>query len=231
MVTIDELRFQKVPSNFRAALSLATRAVRDSRDGRQVNLPFQETWNMKRSLFGVAMGLAIAATTASAQSMAPAAKPVSFGVAGGMSLPTGDFGDAAKSGFNVSGLVQFQQPTWPVAIRVEAQYDQFSGKDIVGGGKAKFFGGLANVLYNFPNKSTVKPYVTGGLGFFHIKGEEGDACTSDCSSSTNKFGFDVGAGLEFQLTGMSTFIEANWQSVQTEGSATRMIPIRVGIKF
>lgn len=188
---------------------------------------------MKRSLFGVAMGLAMVATTAHAQTMVAAAKPVSFGVAGGLSIPTGDFGDAAKSGFNVSALGEFHQAAWPVAIRVEAQYDQFSGKGDLESAKAKMIGGLANVLYYFPSKAMVKPYVTGGLGFFHNKYDAGDACgdATDCSTSENKFAYDFGAGLQFQLTGISTFIEANWNSIQTEGSATRMIPIRVGIKF
>jgi opacity protein-like surface antigen len=180
---------------------------------------------MKRSVFGVAMGLAMMATAANAQSMVPAAKPVSFGIAGGLSMPTGDFGDGFKSGYNISGLLQFQQPTWPVAIRVEGQYQDFSAKDGVDA-SVNSIGGLANVLYYFPNQSTVKPYVTGGLGFFHVKSELGDVSGSD-----NKFGYDLGAGLEFRLSGMSTFVEANWQSVQTEGSAMRMIPIRVGIKF
>lgn len=191
---------------------------------------------MKRSVFGVAIGLALVATAANAQSVVPAAKPVSFGIAGGMSMPTGDFGDMAKAGYNVSGLLQFQQPTWPVAIRVEGQFQNFDGKDAFEGANAKTIGGLANVLYYFPTKSTVRPYVTGGLGFFHVKTDGGDACSEEfgddvCTDSANKFGYDLGAGLEFQLSGISTFIEANWQSVQTEGSATRMIPIRVGIKF
>jgi opacity protein-like surface antigen len=180
---------------------------------------------MKRSVFGVAMGLALMATAANAQSIVPAAKPVSFGISGGLSMPNGDFGDAFKSGYNISGLVQFQQPTWPVAIRVEAQYQDFSAKEGVDA-SVSTIGGLANVLYYIPTKSTVAPYVTGGLGFFHVKADVGDE-----SGSNNKFGYGLGAGVEFHLTSMSTFIEADWQSVQTEGSATRMIPIRVGIKF
>lgn len=190
---------------------------------------------MKRSVFGVAMALALVATAANAQSVVPAAKPVSFGIAGGMSMPTGDFGDMAKTGYNISGLFQIQQPTWPVAIRIEGQFQNFDGKDAFEGANAKSIGGLANALYYIPTKSTVRPYLTGGLGFFHLKTDGGDACSEafgdECSDSDNKFGFDFGAGLEFQLTGMSTFIEANWQSVQTEGTATRMFPIRVGIKF
>ena len=180
---------------------------------------------MKRSVFGVAMGLALVATAANAQSMVPAAKPVSFGIAGGMSMHTGDFGNAFKSGYNVSGLLQFQQPSWPVALRIEAQYQDFSAKGGVDA-SAKTIGGLANVIFAFPTKSTVRPYVTGGLGYFHLKMEEGDLSGSD-----NKFGFDMGAGLDFQLSGMNTFIEANWQSIRAEGAAANQIPIRVGIRF
>ena len=180
---------------------------------------------MKRSVFGVAIGLALVATAANAQSVVPAAKPVSFGIAGGMSMPTGDFGDAFKSGYNVSGIVQFQQPTWPVALRVEAQYQDFGAKGGVDA-SAKTIGGLANVIYAFPTKSTVRPYVTGGLGFFHLKMDAGEL-----SSSDNKFGFDMGAGLDFQLSGMNTFIEANWQSIRADGSAANQIPVRVGIRF
>jgi opacity protein-like surface antigen len=180
---------------------------------------------MKRSVFGVAMALALVATAANAQSVVPAAKPVSFGIAGGMSVPTGDFGDGFKSGYNVSGLVQFQQPTWPVALRIEAQYQDFGAKGGVDA-SAKTIGGLANVIYAFPTKSTVRPYVTGGLGYFHLKMDMGDVSGSD-----NKFGFDFGAGLDFQLSGMNTFIEANWQSVRAEGAAMNQIPVRVGIRF
>jgi opacity protein-like surface antigen len=171
------------------------------------------------------MALALVATAANAQSVVPTAKPVSFGIAGGMSMPTGTFGDAFKSGYNVSGLVQFQQPSWPVALRIEAQYQDFSAKGGVDA-SMKTIGGLANLIYAFPTKSTVRPYLTGGLGYFHLKADVGEESGSD-----NKFGFDFGAGLDFQLSGMNTFIEANWQSIRAEGEAANQIPIRVGIRF
>jgi opacity protein-like surface antigen len=180
---------------------------------------------MKRSVFGVAMALALVATAANAQSAASAVKPVSFGIAGGMSMPTGDFGTGFKSGYNVSGLFQFQQPTWPVALRVEAQYQNFGAKEGIDA-TAKTIGGLANLVYAFPTKSAVRPYLTGGVGYFHLTMDfEGE------SASDNKFGYDFGAGLDFQLSGMNTFIEANWQSVRAEGSSLNQIPIRVGIRF
>lgn len=185
---------------------------------------------MKRSVLGVAAGLALMAATANAQSMAPVAKPVSFGIAGGLSMPTGDFGDAVNTGYNISGLVQYKGPMWPVALRLEAQWQHFGiDSDVIDAG-VRSLGALANVLYYIPSAGMVKPYLTGGLGLLNFKVDD-DACPADADCSSTKFGFDFGAGLEFQLSGMSTFVEANWQSIQTEGSATRMFPIRFGIKF
>jgi opacity protein-like surface antigen len=167
----------------------------------------------------------LVAATASAQSIVPVAKPVSFGVAGGVSVPTGDFSNGVKSGYNLSGLVEYQAPAWPVALRLEGQWQQFKFKEL-DNGSDKLIGGLANALYYIPSKSIVRPYITGGLGFFHITADyDGE------SESANKFAYDLGAGLQFRLTGMSTFVEANWQSVQTEGYSSGMIPIRVGVKF
>jgi opacity protein-like surface antigen len=186
---------------------------------------------MKRAVLGLGAALAFAVTGAKAQSVVPVGKPFSFGVAGGASVPTGDFGDGVKTGYNISALVEFRGPAWPVAIRVEGQWQQFDFK-AGGGASDKLLGGLANVLYYFPSKGLVKPYVTGGLGVVNVKTDLGDNCSlADCSPSATKFAYDFGAGLQFQMTGISTFIEANWQSVQTENTAARMFPIRVGIKF
>lgn len=180
---------------------------------------------MKRSVLGVAIGLALVATTANAQSIVPVAKPVNFGISGGLTMPTGQFGDFFNSGYNVSGMLQFQGPMWPVAIRVEAQYQDFGAK----GGidvNSKTIGGLANLLYYIPTSSIVRPYLTGGLGYFHVKVDGGEE-----SASENDLGYDLGGGLEFRLTGMSTFVEANWQAIRMDGESLNSFPIRVGIKF
>ncbi|MBX6330474.1 MAG: outer membrane beta-barrel protein [Gemmatimonadaceae bacterium] len=180
---------------------------------------------MKRALFGVAMGVAMVAASANAQTAAPAAKPFSFGVSGGATVPTGDFGDAYKTGYNISALGEYRGPAWPVAVRLEAQFQHF-GADGVADASIKSFGGLASVVYYVPSKGLVKPYVTGGVGFFHLTTDNGSV-----SDSQNKFGYDLGLGFNFQLTGFSTFVEGNWQGIQTEGSAAKMFPIRVGVRF
>lgn len=53
----------------------------------------------------------------------------------------------------------------------------------------------------------------------------------DESNSQTKFGLNAGAGFRFQLTGFSTFVEARWHTIFTEGSNSQMVPITVGITF
>jgi hypothetical protein len=55
--------------------------------------------------------------------------------------------------------------------------------------------------------------------------------SGDAEDTQTKFGLNAGAGLRFQLTGFSTFIEARWHTIFTEGSNTQMVPITVGITF
>lgn len=181
---------------------------------------------LKPMLSFAAAGLALA-TSLAAQSLG--SKPVNFGIAGGMSAPTGDFGNAVKTGYNLSALLQFQAPLSPVSLRVEGQFQSFDAKNVAA--NAQTIAGIANLVYYVPSSSLVRPYLTGGLGLFHLKTTNTGTCVVDCSASENKLGFDLGGGLEFQLTGMSTFVEADWQSIQTDGGASRMIPIRFGIKF
>jgi hypothetical protein len=72
----------------------------------------------------------------------------------------------------------------------------------------------------------VKPYLSGGLGMYNTKveafGEE---------DSATDVGLNGGVGLEFTLTGMSTFVEARYVHIFTEGEATQIIPITFGIMF
>jgi hypothetical protein len=57
-------------------------------------------------------------------------------------------------------------------------------------------------------------------------GEFGDA-----ENTQTKFGLNAGAGLRFQLTGFSTFVEARWHTIFTEGKNSQVLPITVGITF
>jgi opacity protein-like surface antigen len=51
------------------------------------------------------------------------------------------------------------------------------------------------------------------------------------SDSRTKFGVNAGVGLRFQLPGFTTFVEARWHSIFTDGENVQMLPISVGITF
>jgi opacity protein-like surface antigen len=171
--------------------------------------------------------LAVSASTAHAQAAA-AARPVSFGVSGGLSIPTGDFGDFFESGYNVGALLEFTPRVSPVAIRIEGDYQRFAVKGGDSETDLRMISGTANALFKFGSAAVVRPYVIGGLGLFNV------GSTGDDGESENKFGYNVGGGLEIPLSGITVFGDVRFQQVRVgeDGESNfNLVPIKVGIRF
>lgn len=185
---------------------------------------------MKRTLraFGLVAALAApAALTAQA-----AEKTVGVGVSGGLSLPMGDLSDGAESGFNVTGHL-YLKPAALKAFRLrgDVSYDKWSAK---ASSDASFssLGFVANAVFDLgtSSTSTVKPYVLGGVGMFNTKFNY-DNSAFDVDVSSTDVGIQAGAGLNFQLSGFSTFAEAKFVNVFGDGDSVSWIPITFGIRF
>src|SRR6266404_5647050 len=73
--------------------------------------------------------------------------PVSFGIAGGASIPLGDYSDVAATGWHAGGLLEWNTPAFPLGIRVEGVYHKFGEKQE---SYASIIAGLLNVIWNFP---------------------------------------------------------------------------------
>jgi opacity protein-like surface antigen len=179
---------------------------------------------MKRviSLGGViAMALAVASTAVEAQS------PIRFGLAGGVSFPTGEDADVVKTGYHGQLMLGFGVMALPVKLRADFSYQSFDGKDepILRDANFRILGGAVNAIISMAGIG-VKPYVTGGLGVYNAKlevlGEEADE---------TDLGLNGGLGLEFTLTGMSAFVEARYIHIFTAEEATQVIPLTFGILF
>ena len=185
------------------------------------------TSELRRLTACAAALLAVSASTAQAQSPV-AARPVSFGVSGGLTIPTGDFGDFFESGYNAGALLEFTPQVSPVAIRIEGDYQRFGVKGIEAENDLRIISGTANALFKFGSATTVRPYVIGGLGLFNVGG------TGDDGESENKFGYNVGGGLELPLSGITVFGDVRFQQVRFSGdgeSNVNLVPIKVGIRF
>jgi opacity protein-like surface antigen len=177
-----------------------------------------------------AAAVALAAAPAAAQGPV---NPVSFGLSAGAAIPTGDFGDAANTGFSVDGIIALRTPTSPVGFRGEVGYTRFGlkGSDDV---NLRLISGVANLVLPFSAAPTavVRPYVIAGVGAYNGKFTVDDVDDDDSDSETN-IGLNAGFGVEIPLSGITGFGEVRFTSVFTkgEGSNLNFVPIRFGIRF
>ena len=169
------------------------------------------------------LGTMMMASAAAAQNTTGGAG-VQFGIGGGLAMPTGDFGEGSKSGFDVHGMLGFNPAALPFGVRVDAGYARFGFEG--GGGNTSIISGTANALLKIPATS-IAPYLIGGLGVFRGKTSIDDLG----SGSSTEFGFQGGGGLQFNLSGMATHLEAKFVSVRGDGGSINYIPITFGIMF
>jgi opacity protein-like surface antigen len=179
---------------------------------------------MKRTIAGVvAVGLlSVAGSALSAQN-------IRIGVGGGVVMPMSDYKDIDKAGWLAGVDATYWLAATPIGIRIEGDYSQTSHKNNVPG-HTSFIGGMAELVYALGSSaSPMRPYVLGGLGYFHAKID----VTGLGSATENKLGWGIGAGVAFKVGtgGARLFAEGRYQSVQTSGTSLKMIPIRAGIRF
>jgi hypothetical protein len=176
----------------------------------------------------VVLGVVSLASFATLNAQAPGR--ASFHLAGGLTLPMGDFGDSFGTGWQGLGGVTFGLGGLPFGIRVDGFYGQNSGDEDVTGPdvKVKMFGGMAGGQFNLGSAaSPVKPYILAQVGMVNSKV---DVPNFDIDAETD-FAFGGGAGVTFGLGSMAAFVEGQFVSVQTEGSASNFIAARFGINF
>lgn len=163
------------------------------------------------ALAALALGV-FAASSANAQATSSAGAGVQFGVSAGLAAPTGDLADGAKSGYNVNGHLGFSPAAIPFGLRVDVGYTHMGLEEGVDGSVSAINGTL-NALFKIPMSGSVTPYVLAGPGVYNVKAKVDDL---DIDESTTGFGFDAGAGLQFNLSGMTTNLEAAYVSAFTD---------------
>ena len=181
------------------------------------------------ALAGLAGALAIGPSSVDAQD----AKKVSFGVMGGLSMPMGDLGDGYDSGFNITGSVHAPL-SGKLRLRGDIGYESFAAKgiaSIVDGtfNVLSFVGNVVLPLGQEASAGGIRPYVIGGAGLYRGSSEIELLGVSRSVSSTD-LGINVGGGVEFKLSGFTTFAEARFVNVFSDGSSS-WVPITFGVRF
>ena len=175
----------------------------------------------------ISLFAALVAAVVVSASAVEAQSPVRFGLAGGLSMPQGDFSDALENGFHGQFMLGFGLMALPVKLRADVTYHSMGleegGLGVTADDNMRVIGGALNANIGMGGIG-VKPYLSGGVGFYNSKLADFEA--------ENDFGINGGVGLEFGLTGMSTFLEVRYVKVFVDGDADfAIVPITFGIMF
>lgn len=157
------------------------------------------------------------------------------GLYGGLSMPTGDFSDAASMGFDIgaSGTWMFA-PVW--GIGADVAYHAWNGSDDIeiGGDDVKFSAIQAggHFMYMIPSEGMMRPWLKGGLGIYNVKSEVEFAGGGSAEGDESEMGFLLGAGINMVSSPtMSYGIGAAFHSIQTEGDPLNLFTVNVNLMF
>ena len=169
------------------------------------------------------------------QSPAFDARPIHFGISGGLAVPTGSFANDFNTGWNVGGNVAvplgYKSPVW---IQADFNYAQFGASNSflntygATNGYEAMASGTLNLVVNLVQSygrrpAPITPYLIGGGGFY------GSNYTYQSRTETVG-GWDAGAGVRFVMRPVRLFIEARYNSAITDRT-TGFIPISVGVEW
>lgn len=177
------------------------------------------------------IGLAVTALAFGALAFVPSANAQTrFGLAAGLAVPTGDFGDFAKSGFNVEGSVEWKSMDLPFGIRGDVFYNRLAfDEDVIGGdGNFTAIGGGLNAIFQMAGIGAA-PYLLVGPGIVNLDGDADDPGV-DIEGET-KFGLQGGVGVKFPLSGFTTKLEGRYHTVFTEDENTNFFIVNFGVLF
>jgi opacity protein-like surface antigen len=183
------------------------------------------------SIRNVVLGAVLLASLGAAPAAAQGAK---FSLGGGLTLPLGDFGDFASTGWHGLAGVSFMPANVPVGIQVDGMYQRLGVDDDLTLGddvSNQIIQGTANAVYRFQvsEDTKIRPYIIGGVGLYNFK-LTGDDVPDNFESETD-FGINAGAGFDFEAGAVALFVEGRFHNVFTEGDNTNFIPVTVGVRL
>jgi hypothetical protein len=158
---------------------------------------------------------------------------IALGVNAGVALPMGDFGDGYDMGFGGNGLfVYHASPN--VDVTGSVGYLTWSGKDALDGFTFSSIPVLVGARYLF-GQGKFNPYIGAELGMHFANSDyeyELLGVTYSGSASDSYFGWGAGAGFLYQIgNNMDLDVNAKYNSISSEGSASDYVSVMVGLLF
>ena len=133
-----------------------------------------------------------------------------IGFSGGAGIPTGDYGDAATTGWHIGATgTHMVNDQW--GLGGDIGYHAWAGSssanaaaELLFGAGSEFswsaFQASGHAVMMFPTQSNVKPYANVGLGIYDIALKL-TTPTGDDNTSKTKLGFNFGGGMNFVGSG------------------------------
>lgn len=179
------------------------------------------------------ISLTVAALAVGALMLTSSADAQRVGISAGVAAPTGDFGDAAGTGYNIEGSLEFKPMASPVGFRIDVFYNNFGFSDelkdfLESDGSFRALGAAINAVLSMSGVAAA-PYVLAGPSVTNI-----DANVDDSSVDTDgetKIGLQAGAGVKFPLSGMTSKLEGRYNHIFTEDTATSYFTLTFGVLF
>jgi hypothetical protein len=174
---------------------------------------------MRRWILGVAC-----AAVASSVTPLDAQRPISVGLAGGVSLPQGDLADAANTGWHALGTIALSTLMQPLGLRLDVAYNRFELSP--GDGNQSVVSATLNGTYRLPmTNSPLSPYLISGLGAYRSECSRAVGC-----EAATKFGWNVGLGMKLYV-GFRSFVEARYHRTRHAGRDVNFFPLTLGLLF
>ncbi|NOT34252.1 MAG: porin family protein [Candidatus Eisenbacteria bacterium] len=129
-----------------------------------------------------------------------------LGANAGGAIPSGDFGDAAATGWNLGAVGTYMvNDQW--GFGGDVGYHAWNGSEDLNASfgpnaevKLSAIQATGHAVMLIPSNSNMKPYAKAGVGLYNLKGTSSGG-TSTLDSSESKLGFNFGGGMNFISSG------------------------------
>jgi hypothetical protein len=160
-----------------------------------------------------------------------AQRPVSLGLAGGVSIPEGDLREGSDAGWHALATIVVSTLMQPLGLRLDVAYNRFEFSDDVAaalrGGNQSVSSATLNFTYRLPmTNSPMSPYLISGLGAYQTRCSLGSGC-----EAVTRYGWNVGLGAKLYVLGFRSFLEGRYHRTERGDSGVHYFPITFGFLF
>ena len=180
---------------------------------------------MRRSLL-VAAAIAVLFAPAALH----AQRPVSIGIAGGASIPSGDLRDGVDVGWHALATIAVSTLMQPLGLRIDVAYNRFGFSDdapSLADAHQSTSSATLNFTYRLPmTNSPLSPYLISGLGAYRSE------CSLDTGcEATTRYGWNAGLGTRLHFLGLRSFLEARYHRTEAGDTDIHYFPVTLGFTF